>query len=461
MRIILINPPIVAEFGENIYLPINLAYIAALLEENHHEIEIIDLQIECRSIKKLIERIKKFNPELIGITSVTPTFPYALKLAELFKKVKKDMKIVLGGIHVTAMPEDTLKNDCVDFVVIGEGEKTIVELADAIEKNKNFKKIRGLGFKENGKIIINPPRPLIKNLDDLPLPAYHLINMKEYKYPRGIVPFFTSRGCPFNCIFCASHLVNGKKIRRRSIANVIEELKLLKKYGVNYVSFFDDTFTIDRKYVIKLCEQMIKENLNFKWWCNTRVSTVDEELLTYMKKAGCRIVAYGFESGTQRILNYIKKGITLEQSKRAAEIAKKLDMEMDAFFIINFPTEKKEEIINTIRFARTMPFGWFRLSSATPYPGTELYNICRKNNYVSEEKLFNWANYNYLKGFYIYNPEITERDLKKLLKKSDLKLLFTLTCLKTKFIKVLRDIVEGDFNTIKRNIKLILRMLSI
>lgn len=462
MRVILINPSQTAELSPDVYLPINLAYIAAFLRRYQHKVKIIDLQIECKSIEKLKSEIKKFDPQIVGITSMTPNFPYALKIAELVKEMNRNIKTVFGGTHVTATPKETLKNKYVDFVVIGEGEETAAELVNTLQHNKNLKNVKGIGFKKNGKIIINSSRPYIKNLDELPLPVYDIVNIEEYKKHKNGILILTSRGCPFNCIFCASHLVNGKKIRRRSIENIMEELKFLKnKYEVKRIAFYDDTFTLDRKYVIELCKRMIEENLSFEWWCNTRVDTVDEELLKWMKKAGCNEISYGFESGTQRILDYIKKGFRVEESKKAVEMTKKIGIDMHGFFIINFPNETKKEMRKTIKFARKMPIIGFRLSLATPYPGTELYEICKKNSYLSKEQIENWEKYSYLKNFYIHNFYISEKDLKKLLRKTNIMLILNTTYFKSIFTKIMRRVLNGDFYVVIRALRYLRNILTI
>jgi len=462
VRIVLINPSQTAELFPDVYLPVNIAYIAASLQRYQHKIKIIDLQIECKSIEELRSEIKMFNPHVVGITSMTPNFPHALKIAELVKKINKNIKTVFGGIHVTTMPKETLQNKYVDFVVIGEGEETILELVNTIQYKKSLKNVKGIGFKKNGKIIINSFRPYIKDLNKLQFPAYDIVNMEEYKkYKNGIL-ILTSRGCPFNCIFCASHLTTGKKIRRRSIENVLEELKFLKnKYEVKRIAFYDDTFTLDKKYVIELCERMIEENLTFEWWCNTRVDTVDEELLKWMKNAGCNEVSYGFESGTQRVLDYIKKSFRIEEARKAIKMTKKIGIDIHGFFIINFQNETKKEMMNTIMFARKMPLKGFRLSLATPYPGTELYKICKKNNCLSKEQEKNWEKYSYLKNFYIHNFYMSENDLKKLLRKTNIMLILNTTYLKSMFTKIMRRLLNGDFHVFVRGLRYLRNILTI
>jgi radical SAM superfamily enzyme YgiQ (UPF0313 family) len=460
MKILLINPSQHVELFPDVYLPLGIMYVASSLRNAGHHVKIIDLQFD--SITNLINELKLFSPDVVGITCTTPTFPLAEQIAKTIKEINKNIYVVLGGIHATSNPVETLKSEFIDFVVIGEGEETTVDLLDALQYNKNLKNVKGIGFKENGKIIINPPRPPIENLDELPLPAYDLVDMEQYKKYRNAIMIFTSRGCPFNCIFCASHLIFGKKVRRRSIENVIEELKLLKnKYGITHIAFYDDTFTLDKKYVIELCKRMIEEKLDFKWWCNTRVNTVDEELLRRMKKAGCVEISYGFESGTQRVLDFMKKGITIEQSRKAAEITRKVGIDMHGFFIINFPTERKEEMIKTIKFARELPLKWFRVSLATPYPGTELFEICIKNNLLSEEQLQDWSRYNYLKEFYIPNPNVSEKEIKKLLRNADIMLILKRTWVENALKKILMRIMKGDFYIFIRGLRYIRNILSI
>jgi len=451
MRILLINPPYLFEFYQETTIPVGLAYIASYLRRNH-EVRIIDLNVEKVTKEGFENILKNFKPDFVGFSVTTPIFSTCTKIANLIKKINKNIRIIFGGPHPTALPEETLLNSCIDYVVIGEGEKTIVELVNVVEKGKTLKKVRGIGYKKDNKVVITKHRPLIKDLDELSFPSFNLFPLSKYTGSGFRNGFYsvTSRGCPYSCIHCAAHLTFGKKIRRRSIKNVIQELKTLKKeYKIRWIKFYDDVFTIDKNYVINLCKEMIKQNLGISWWCNTRVDKVDENLLELMHKAGCEQIAYGIESGTQRILNYMKKGTYVEQADRAIKMSRKIGIIPSGYFMVNFPTETKEEIKATLNMAQKIGVTYFRISMATPYPLTELWERCVKYNLMRD--LDNYSKYGYLQNMLITNKEISKKELKKMVKYTNLKMFLRPVW----FIDSFKSLLKGLIKTKKIKLPLV------
>jgi len=396
VKVLLLNPPPlnnqiymkeVARCGRKsitgeIWPQTGLAHIASVLEKEGHEVKIIDGMVGPKTAEQTLTSIKLFNPEMIVINTSTPTIVNDMKFCEIIKK-NSNSSVVLLGTHASALPRESLISSEADFVVVNEGELVIKELAG----NNDFKHIKGLCYKEAEKIKCNLPREPITNLDDLPLPARHLLENDKYTMPltkgKSFATIISSRGCNFNCIFCRTKTGWGSGFRTRSVNNVIEEIKdVVHNYKINFVVFMTDTFTNDRHWVLRLCKSIIKEKIAFKWLCNSRVDTVDEEMLVAMKKAGCLIISYGIESGSQEILDNAKKGIELGQSKKAISLTKKVGIKSIGYYVLGLPGETIETIKQTIKFAKELDTGYANFHIATPFPGTEFYDTAEKNNWL-------------------------------------------------------------------------------
>ncbi|OGZ37845.1 MAG: hypothetical protein A3E90_03265, partial [Candidatus Portnoybacteria bacterium RIFCSPHIGHO2_12_FULL_40_11] len=331
----------------------------------------------------------------------------------------EEIKIILGGHQATSLPKETLETfSCFDIMVIGEGEETLLELVKELEKGTpDLKKIKGIAYRESDKITINPKRDLIKELDSIPFPSRELINFSRYRpptkayYSKPFAAMITSRGCPFYCTFCAY----AKGVcRLRSPENVIGEIKeLVRKYKVKSILFYDDTLTFDKERLIKICDLIIKNNFDLKWTCYSRVNAVSPSLLEKMKSAGCELISYGVESGSQRMLNIMKKGITLEQIEKAITMTKKTGIKTSASYVLGIPGETKESISQTIAFAKKLNTTFAHFNMITPWPGTELYNRLLKENQISENE---WKKYAQKLGMHIPTVdlgEMTTDELKK------------------------------------------------
>ena len=417
MKILLINPPYDIEnyYGKLsklafIFPPVGLTYLASYCRQFNHEFDIYDFQVDKRNFEKYI---KEFKPDLIGITCQTALFYNTLDLAKKIKKIFPNIPIVVGGTHPTYRPNDFFESPDIDIVVKGEGEETLKDLLSHYDKKDiTLEKINGISFKKDGNIISNENRELIKNLDVLPIPAIDLLPLEKYRvspdnYLGGQVGLIsTSRGCPYGCIFCACKEAFNRTYRSRDLNKVFDEIKYyIDNYNIKELFVMDDCFGLDRERAIQFCKGMIKRGYGEKllWWCQIRVDVVDEELLTYMREAGCKIVSFGIESGVQRILNTIAKRVTLKQIIKAVKLVKKVGLEPRGSFILGLPTETLRDSFKTILFSLKLPLSQAKFGLATPYPGTELWNIALEEGQV-KEKGEDWNRFSQMAAYTKYNP---------------------------------------------------------
>ena len=395
MRILLLSPPTISVIKTVVGTtgpPLGLAYLASMVRDEH-DVRIVDSLAENYTYEDVERIIKKYDPDVVGITSTTSMIPDAYIVAKMAKRINENVKVVMGGPHVTFVPERTFE-ECpyVDFIVRGEGEITFRELVDALEKNKDPSNILGLSINLGDKVKNNPPRPLIKDVDTIPMPSYDLLPIEKYQV-NGVRfgTVMTSRGCPFNCAFCSSSLQFGKKWRGHSDSRVIEELKYLyEKYGIREIEFLDDTFTLNRKRAIRIAERIRKEGLDISWSGSSRVDIFTDDLAQAMKKGGCHTIFFGIESGSQKTLDFIGKGITPEQSISAVKKAKRHEISALGAFVIGFPEETREDIEKTIKLSKKVGVDFAQFTIATPYPGTRLWK------YALAKKLiltFDWRKY--------------------------------------------------------------------
>ncbi len=403
MKIMLILPPSKFVLKDKLgitSIPLGLAYLASFIERDNHKVRIIDSPTLRYKIQDVKAEIKKFSPHLVGITATTSGIYDAYEVAKITKEVNPGIKVVIGGPHVTFTAKETL-TECpfIDVVVRGEGEETFRELVNFFESSSegplSLEGIKGITFRRDNKIIQTDTHPLIKDLDNIPFPAYHLLPMDKYTLEgKKFATIMTSRGCPFSCIFCSSSQLFGKTWRARSPENVIEEIKLLKnKYGVKEIEFLDDTFTLNKKRAEKICELLIKEKLNISWSCSSRVDTIDESLIEKLKGAGCHTIYVGVESGSQKILNIIGKGITLSQIEKTINLIKKVNLNTIGSFIIGIPGETVKTIKKTIDFAKKLNPSFVQFSICTPYPGTKLFEIAKEKGWLLTK---DWSKYTIL-----------------------------------------------------------------
>jgi anaerobic magnesium-protoporphyrin IX monomethyl ester cyclase len=383
VKVALVNPPPPAGAFVHYQSPlIGVAYIAAVLEEKGFDVTVIDCPLLNMNYEGLKQEILRYKPDIVGITSVTVTFSSAAQAASAVKEVCPQVLVVLGGPHVTVLDEQTVReNPDVDIVVRGEGEVTMLELAERATKSKpqNLSDIKGITFREKGKIVRTDEREFIQNLDKLPHPAYKYFPLEKYRlYGKLILPITTSRGCFANCSFCLAPRMAGRKFRARSPKNVVDELELFKNlYKPDAFTFHDETFTTDKERAIAICDEIKRRKIGLPWDCSTRVDRISGEVLVKMKEAGCQLVSFGAESGSQEILNAMKKGTTVEQNERAIKCVKEAGMTVTVSMIIGYPGETEETLKQTLNFIRRTQPDDVHLSLATPYPGIELNKVVK------------------------------------------------------------------------------------
>jgi len=385
MRTLLINTPYPST--ECPTMPLGLAYIAAVLEKEGSEVQVQDFLVTEYSKGKLEGKIVDFAPEIVGITSVTMNYPIASRILRDCKEIDGNIITVIGGPHVSFWAEEALEEaPWIDIVVRGEGEYTMLEIA----RGKSLKEIDGIAFSENGGVVLTEPRQWIENLDELPFPARHLFPLSRYRALSSDCGLITSRGCPFHCIFCLGPKMVGKKGRFRNIKLIVDEIEEILEYGFKTINMADDLFTLNRKHLYAFCDEVMARKLKFKWSANSRVDTVDPELLGKMKEAGCFFICYGVESGNQKILDIARKKITLEKIKEAVKLSKDAGIKSLASFIIGLPGETKKTLKESVNFAEELgPYYAFHLLA--PFPGTEVWE--RREEYGLRILTDDWLKY--------------------------------------------------------------------
>lgn len=413
-RVLLIDPPFhrFMNFHRH-YFPLGLAYIAAILNE-HHDVLIYDaeqssttrpkiyseiiedyryyllgLHDTCHYIwNEILEVVKMTNPDIIGISALSVKVPVVLRIIQIIKEFNKDICIIVGGEHATALPDEFLKNGA-DFIVRGEGEMIMLELINAVESDQDIKNISGISFMEKNMIRNNPRRQLIENLDSLPFPEREkFLDSRGYR-PIDFGLIMGSRGCVYNCHFCPNRNIWGNQIRTRSVESVIKEIELVKnKFGTKYFSFRDYSFTYKRKWVIDFCKALKKNNLDIEWECLTRCDIIDNDLIRLMMEQGCINFRIGIESGSERILKFMNKGITVPVIISAAKILNDNKAFWSSYFIFGVPDETKSDIYDTLELIERIDPSFVSMSRFTPLPGTYFYDYLIKNGKLTES--INW-----------------------------------------------------------------------
>ncbi|MCW4030045.1 MAG: B12-binding domain-containing radical SAM protein [Candidatus Bathyarchaeota archaeon] len=383
-RITLINPPYPAgAHSHPAFMPLGIGYLGAVLTKNHYEVKVIDCQAQHVNYEQLKETLTKTHSDIIGVTCTTLTYKSALKILKTAKEVYPNCVTAMGGPHITFWDNQGLQEaPYLDIAIRNEGELTIVELADRIEKGQAYTDIVGTTCRKDGKIVRNPDRPPLENLDSLPFPALHLWEKLGEIRKYGTIPYpiLGSRGCTFWCNFCTTVRMFGRRYRMRSPKNVVDEIEYLhKNYHANQFTFYDDAFTVDQNRTMEICNEIHRRGLKIKWDCETRVDMVSRELLFKMREAGCIAVWYGVESGSKKLLTSMGKGFNLNQTRRAFKWAKEAGLMTVAGVILGFPGETKESVWETIRFVKELNPNDVGFYIATPYPGTPLYDEVKAN----------------------------------------------------------------------------------
>ncbi|MBU1121673.1 MAG: B12-binding domain-containing radical SAM protein [Candidatus Omnitrophica bacterium] len=406
MKILLINPPI-REWAKPNVVPLGLGYIAAVLRNSGHEVEMLDINAYRWNTEEVTNKIKHAQFDIVGIGGIVTVYKYVKWLIGILKRYHPEKKVAVGGSVGSSVPNIILGKTAADIVCLGEGENTVVELVDALDKGKNLFDIDGIWFKDDkGQVHANRARRSIDNLDDMPFPAWDLFPMNIYlnnpvgapnrnKWIDGTsdhnavlsMNLSGTRGCPYQCIYCY-HDFMGQKYRHRSPQNIIKEMIFLHKdYKVNYFHFVDDEFCLNREFVYDFCE-LVKEEFdrNVTWGCAGRVNLMTEDLISVMADSGCVLIGYGIESGSQKMLDTMKKNVTVAEAKEAVKLTKKYLGWADCSFMIGLPGENYETIQETVDFCKELELIPEVIFFATPYPGTELYTLALAQGKIKDEE---------------------------------------------------------------------------
>lgn len=393
MRILLVNPAkrfksfIGTRSLQPTVLPNSLLYIGAVLEKAGHEVRIWDQQVHNL---KTTDYYSDFNPQIVGFSvSVGGIIYEAIEQSQEFKRLNPEIKIVWGNVHPSMLTEQTLSEGYVDFVVIGPGEYTLLDLAEHLEKGKpaNLADIKGLAFKENGQVVINPDRLFIKDLDELPDPAWHLVPMEDY-WEKSLN---TSRGCPSQCIFCYNPPFHKGQLGEFSADRIVGQMEILKKrYDVTLFRFFEDDFCHNRPRLHRFCQLVIEKQMKVRWDCDARAGLTEEDV-SLMKKSGCASVGFGVESGSPRLLKFIRKTARLEDIKETFKLLVKYKILPKLYLISELPTETVEDFEATKQLIKDLGNPPYQYVSFLPYPGTELYNYCVQHGLEPPQSTEEWA----------------------------------------------------------------------
>ena len=422
--------------------PLGLGYLGAVLEKVDVEVKIVDCLMEGwgnrvdlgdnvirvgLSFEQIEGIIEDYGPDIVGVNMLfTKQRDNGHRIFESAKRIDKSIITIAGGAHATALPESVLADANVDFVVLGEGEDTMIDLVSVIEGRRDAASLDGVGFKSNGQPIVIPKTQFIADLDALPFPARHLLSMEGYfglrdshgtRMKRRFSPIITSRGCPAKCTFCSAHMVWGRKFRQRSPENVIAEMKHIKeKYGIEEIMFEDDNVTLNVKRAERIFDLMIEEKLDLVWDTPNGVAAfaLTESLVDKMKDSGCYCLNLALESGNQYVLdNVIKKPLKLERARELVRYAQSIRLQVGIFLIVGVPGETREQIWDSFRLAKELGIYSPFISVATPYPGSALYDSCREKGYIPDDFSLDDL---YIRSFSISTENWTGEELRQVLK---------------------------------------------
>jgi len=427
MDILLINPSQKNVYGIGVkppYPPLGLLYLGAALLKNGCSVEIIDFDIDIKRKDNFFDYVKENHPGVIGFTAVTPCFNNALSLAGAIKKIYSPF-IIFGGPHTTALPEEVIKEETIDGVVIGEGEETVAEFMNYFKQGKVVA-VDGIIIKDKGRFLRGRKRDFIENLDELPFPAWSLLkHPMEYSPPDArdmpVATVMSSRGCPYRCTFCQAPRIWGRKIRRRSVDNVVAEIKFLKsRYGIKEIHIADDDFTHNKEWTLDFLRKVEKERVGTRFYFmnGLRIDNVDMDILLGMKRAGFVSIGFGVESGSQRILNSVKKGLKIAGIEKNFKMVKGLGFKTWAFFILGFLGETPSSLKETVDFSISLDPDFAKYFYLVPFPGTDVYKELLTKNLLLDR---NFSNYGlYMEPVYEL-PGLSRYEIKKALTRAYIK----------------------------------------
>ena len=362
------------EFGA--FPPLNLSYVASITRQAGHKVKLIDAHALKLSKKQVLAKISKFRPDILGFMLTSYMFQRTFDWIRYFKR-KTGLPVAVGGINLRLFPEETMSHPEIDFAILGSARAAFPSLLHALENVEPVDKIKGIAFRRKGNVVFNPPDDLTEDLDLLPFPARDLLpNHKYYSYisqRKNFSVVNTSFGCPYNCVFCDER---ASPYRPRDPKKVVDEVEVcVKKYKVREIDFFDRNFTTSKKRVINICDELIKRKVKIEWSCRSRVDNVDSEMLSKMKRAGCKMILYGIESGDPKILKNMKKQISLDRVRQTVKLTQKHGIRVFGFFMIGAPGETKETAMRTINFAKSLDLDFVQFTRTSAKPLTELHKM--------------------------------------------------------------------------------------
>jgi len=392
--ILLTTPPVTLEerYGKlamagNTMPSLALVSLAGILREAGFQVKIVDSSSSGLNLGQIVHIIKATSPRYVGISSSTFSISAAAQLAKAIKELDGSIKTILGGAHISSIPSETMvAYPWFDIGIIAEGEITLAEVLKSLEEGKELDDVEGLAYRKDHRIIVTRRRPFIKNLDELPFPAWDLLpgfpeayNPPPFRFRHlPAAPLVTSRGCPNKCIFC-DRSVFGNNYRFFSSSYVLQMIEELhRKYGVRELLIEDDTFPLLKERLLEICEGILRKGIKISWSCLGRVDMVEKKTLAFMKKAGCWQIGYGIESGNQEILDFERKNISLEEVERALRMTKEAGIHTKGFFILGHPNETRKTLEDTVNFAKKLALDDISVSMLTPYPGSEIYPIAER-----------------------------------------------------------------------------------
>lgn len=433
MRIAFVNPPYKHAFSRSsrwpeitksgtLYYPIWLCYAAGVAEKAGNQIHVIDAIAKKFDFDQTIGELDKFKPDMIVVESSTPSIKSDVSFIDHIKIDNPDVKTVLVGTHPSALPEETMKmSNSIDFIARHEYDYTIIDLAQALQGKKKLDRVEGLVFRDGDKIKSNKPRELMKEVDNVPFVSeiyQRFLNIEDYRYSLATHPMvqvMSSRGCPNLCSFCLyPQTMMGRKFRPRSPENFVRELVWIhKNIRPKEIFIEDDTFAIDKERVLKICELIHAHDLKMTWSCNVRAD-VPLEVLKKMKEAGCRMVIVGYESGNQKILNDIKKGITIKMAEEFTDAAKEAGLKIFGCFMIGLPGETVETIEETFKHAKNLSPDMVFFQQAVPFPGTAFYTWAKLNKYIIANDWDQWLDDNGQLDCIVSYPNLSNKEICKI-----------------------------------------------
>lgn len=401
MKVMLINPPVLRGASmvregrcmqrkgawTTLWPPLTLATLSAILKREGHTVLARDYVADDSKEDLLLKDIRNFQPHLLVMNTVAASLYNDISVAGLIKKENPSIFITTIGLHATALPESILDSgSCVDSVIIGEPDWTIINLAEAIQNKKPLESIKNLSYISNGKITTTEMNTNWLDINSLPMPAWEFFNLKKYLLPFSRKPFLlvtTSRGCPYECSFCPIWIYYGRTPRFRAPKKIVDEIEYdIKKFSITDFLFWSESFTLNEEHVTEICNEILRRGLKINWMCNSRVDNVNQKMLALMRRAGCWLIGFGVESGTQEILDRTNKKITLETIKNAIDMAHSEKLTVVGHIIIGLPEETEESIKKTINFAINSHLDFAQFYCAVPFPGSKLYEEAVRNKWL-------------------------------------------------------------------------------